>query len=55
VNFHGSLDLTERQESYDRSIEGFKAQEGQDRRSEPQGSSDLIADFHIGLSQVVVL
>jgi hypothetical protein len=33
---------------------GFKAQEGQDCRSEPQGPSNLLVDFHIGFSWVVV-
>jgi hypothetical protein len=52
MKFHGLLDLTEEQESYHRSVKGFKAQEGQNRRSESRGLSDLHVNSHIGVSWV---
>jgi hypothetical protein len=50
VSFRESLDLMGEQESYHRSVKWFKAQEGQDHRSEPQGPSDLHVYSHIRVS-----
>jgi hypothetical protein len=44
TNFREPLDLTEEQGRYGEYSQRFKAQEGQDRRSEPQGPSDLHVD-----------
>jgi len=40
ANHRDLLDLMEGQERYDRVVQKIKAQEGQSRRSEPQGSLD---------------
>jgi hypothetical protein len=52
ANLCGPLDLMEKQESYHRSVKGFKAQEGQNRGSESRGPSDLHVNSHIRVSCV---
>jgi hypothetical protein len=50
--FRGPSDLMEEKGRYCRYFERFKAQEGQDHRSESQGPSDPFVDSHIGVSWV---